>query len=219
MSATTTRRLLLASLIAGALLLAGCDADGDGYDDETGEPVPALQDSGAGCGPGGVQWLCGADTDEAHEPEPRAEDSYPSGCGPGGVQWLCGDLEPEVDPEWRVMMARHEAGHAAIAREYGWGIVSARLTPDGSGKVTVWGFLWKDPQQRLVMLFAGAAAAGTTAGAEGDDALAEEILDRFPGDERDQIEDAARAEAARIVAKRSDEIDRDAAGLLENGRI
>lgn len=36
---TTVRTVLLAALAAGTVLLGGCDADGDGFDDTTGEPV------------------------------------------------------------------------------------------------------------------------------------------------------------------------------------
>lgn len=65
-----SQRFLLAVLAASIFQLAGCDADGDGIDDTTGEPVGATG---------------------AAEPESA---SRPSSCGPGGWTLLCGDPEP-----------------------------------------------------------------------------------------------------------------------------
>jgi len=187
-------RFVLAALAFVALLLAGCavDKDGDGYDENTGKPIAVSA------------W--------------ESDDSSSNGCGPGGVEFLCGDPDPEPDPDWSIEVARHEAGHVAVARELGAGVVSAWLNPDGSGRVTVRG-IPEDPRSVVTFYLGGQAAAGITADAGHDYAEIGKVLAGVPEGERDRIEDAARAEAARIVAERAGDIDRDAALLLANGRL
>lgn len=52
----SARRLLLA--VALAAFLAGCDQDGDGYDDQTGEPVPTVGAvDGLGIATPGTRWV------------------------------------------------------------------------------------------------------------------------------------------------------------------
>ncbi|MGH8919964.1 MAG: hypothetical protein ACRD0H_16805 [Actinomycetes bacterium] len=188
------------TVLAGCLLLAGCDADGDGFDDTTGEPVPTVVS--------------------------RVDDSSSGGCGPGGWELLCGDdsvAEPVADyvatAQEMSRAAYHEAGHKAVADEYGWSLMSVWIHPDGSGRTNVWAWNWKDPRQRLTLLYAGAVAAGTEEGAVGDYTQAEKLLDRFPDDQRQAEVDAAYTEAEQIVAARATEIERDATVLLAQGRL
>ncbi|MGH3939740.1 MAG: M50 family metallopeptidase [Pseudonocardiaceae bacterium] len=182
--------LLLAVLVL-VVLLAGCavDADGDGYDDNTGKPIAVSI------------W--------------ESDDSSASGCGAGGVEWLCGDPDPEVDPEGMATVARHEAGHVAAARALGGSVGTVRLYPDGTGRTYAYG-LPADPQSQVTFLVAGEIAAGTAQGAEGDHAEIDKVLSGLAPAEWDRIESAARTQATRIVAERADEIDRDAARLLKH---
>lgn len=141
----------------------------------------------------------------------------------GGTQGLTPD--DGVSQGDLAVAAEHEAGNKAVADEYGWSVMSAVVRPDGSGEVRVWGFRLKDPQQRLAMYYAGPIACGDeatgygTGETEGDFDLAEEILDRYPPDEADRMEEQARAEATRIVNSRADQIEADAADLLEDGTL
>lgn len=196
---------LTALLAAGLALLSGCDVDGDGYDDQTGEPVAQVGD----------------------QTEIRS-----SGCAPGGVPWLQPDhCNPDVATEQLVAtnigqlstIARHEAGHKRCAEYYGWNVTSTTLDRDWSdngpddmvGRTNVWGLRWKDPQLRLVFLYCGAAAAGTDQGADRDLEAAVQVL----ADCTDCDESAARAEAQRITDEGVAQIDQDTVDLLANGRI
>lgn len=211
MNTRTTRRLLLAAGLSTALLLAGCDADGDGYDDQTGQPVAQGQPS-SGCDPDGFGPFSGCDATTGRD--------TPSGDGTPG-------LVPDdgVSRDRLALAARHEAGHKAVADEYGWWVMWGTVRPDGSGKIQVWGFMWKDPQLRLTMYYAGPIACGDestgygTSKTKGDFDYAEEILDRYPVDQANRMEETARAEAARIVNAHADQIDLDAADLLDDGRL
>src|SRR5262245_11633628 len=134
-----SRALVAAAVVALAGLgLAGCDRDGDGLDDTTGQPVATPQPpQGGGCGPGGMPLLCGGGTGEDTPDGPETDTSDSGACGPGGWALLCGDTpesapDPEMDPEWMAKVARHEAGHVAAAREFGASF-TARVYPDGSG--------------------------------------------------------------------------------------
>lgn len=194
--ARVPRRLLFAVLVVGALLVGGCDADGDGVDDTTGAPVAAPQSPGGGSGSGG--------------------------CGPGGWALLCGG-DPaseavEANPERMALAARHEAGHVVVAREYGAKTISAQINPDGSGR-TDWCCVRRDPQLLVAIMVAGVVAAGTDEGAKDDYADIDQVLQGVPAGERDRIASAARGEAARIVAERTSEIERDAAVLRDRGRL
>lgn len=189
----SARRAVVGALLAVvALPLSGCHiADGSGHEPSVGPTT------GGGCGQGGWEVLC-----DGGEPDPEVDPDQLAG----------------VDPDWSIEVARHEAGHVAVARELGAGVISAWLNPDGSGRVTVRG-IPEDPQSVVTFYLGGEAAAGRTADAGHDYAEIGTVLAGVPEGERDRIEDAARAEAVRIVAERAEEIDRDAALLLANGRL
>lgn len=99
------RRTTTALLAAAALtLLAGCDRDGDGIDDETGRPVPAISshkdaDPGtgqSGCDPAGWGPLSGCDRGD------DSEDGSPFGGLFADTPASCPDLNSRTityDPD------------------------------------------------------------------------------------------------------------------------
>ena len=201
----TPRLAAAVAFTAAVLLVGGCDADGDGLDDQTGLPVATAHQGGAtsGCNQHGLAAL------------------QPEHCRGGDASEPTADAGE--DPAVLRVRARHEAGHKAVADEYGWTVLSAWICRDCAdaapgdqvGKVTVAGLNWKDPQQRLVFFAAGEVAAGTSSGAGGDQAAADEIVAEYD----DVDETAAWDEAERIVQARAAQIDRDAAELLADGRL
>lgn len=201
------RRVIIAAswAIVGWVLLAGCDGDGDGLDDATGQPVGVAQsDSGADCPEGGVSWL-------------QPEHCQPTG---GSGQDVAFGPAPGVDPGQFAQLARHEAAHKAVADHYGWPIRSASISPSGQGAVYLRGFglPCRCPVQLAAFALAGEVGSDVPAG-DKDARLLDRALRQVPFADRDRVESEGRAEAARIVALRSAEIDRDAALLLEDGRL
>lgn len=115
------------------------------------------------------------------------------------------------------LSARHEAGHMAGADYVDGRVLSARLYPDGSGRVRA--RIPDDPQAEVTFLLAGAAAAGTDEGAEFDFAAVEEVLADVPACERNGILRRSRRDAERIASSYADEIERNAALLQKHGRL
>lgn len=224
--------LIAAAGVATSLLLAGCEPATGQQDDASisGSCDPNGFGPFSGCGDKGT-------TEQATEPASSTDGCDPSGFGPFSG---CGDTEQNtaipddgssferdsnVSAERMAIAARHESGHYWYAKDQGWSVISAKIRPDGSGAVYVFGLKLKPAQQQLAFYYAGAAAAGTEEGywgtseQKGDSDYAEDILDRYPVDEATRMEEAARAEASRVVASRSAEINRDAADLLEDGEL
>lgn len=211
--ANGTRSVLLLLLSLVAVALCGCDNDHDGYDDQTGQPVTSISDSDSGhtnCPESGVRWL------------------QPDYCRSNGTNDGSSGLVPDegVSQEWLALVARHEAGHKAVADEYGWRLRSVKISTDGSGYTKLAGFGWpcKCPVQIVAYMLGGEVASGM--GSFDDDPSTnddwthiEKFLADFTEDEAARIEDDAYTEADRIVTERSAEIDRDAATLLRTGRL
>ena len=205
----TPRLAAAVAFTAAVLLVGGCDADGDGLDDQAGLPVATAHQGGAtsGCNQHGLAAL------------------QPEHCRGGDASEPTADAGE--DPAVLRVRARHEAGHKAVADEYGWTVLSAWICRDCAnadpadqvGGVLISGWAWKDDRQRLAMLFAGPIAAATQRGAERDYRQVAELLSDFPAEDRDQIRADSRAEATRIVQARAEQIDRDAAELLKDGRL
>lgn len=213
--------------VVGILLLTGCEPTGNA--------------STGGCDPHGVAAFqpahCQAGDKQAepasHDTGDGSQGCDPHGFGPlSGCNGGSGDDGPSWDNDesdsggplpksfyWR---ARHEAGHKNCAEEFGMNVTKVWLHPDGEGRTYVSGFRFKGPQQRLVVVYCGAVAAGTTEGTEGessdgapsDNDQTREILRKYPVDDT-----SAQAEAQRIVSKRSAQIDRDATELLARGKL
>lgn len=215
------RRLHLitaAALAAGMLALTGCQP--------TTGAAPAPVGAGqTGCDPAGWGPLSGCDTQEPQQPAPVPAGGD-TGCDPAGWGPLADDCaapqadslfvpDPGVDPAWIATAARHEAGHKAAADEYGWPVASVDIYPDGSGYTSVWGFRWKDPQQRVVLLLAGEVASGTSSGTGKD----RDEIDEITAAHLEVDPDAAYAEAIRIVTAHADQIDQDAAVLRDEGHL
>jgi hypothetical protein len=101
-------------------------------------------------------------------------------------------------------------------------VSSVSLDSNGGGRTNILGFRWKDPQQRLVVLYCGEVAAGTNEGVEGkssdgspsDGDQERDIISRYSVDS-----DAAMSDARRIVSNGSAQIDSDARRLLRNGSL
>lgn len=117
----------------------------------------------------------------------------------------------------RPTIARHEAGHAAAARALGGRVRSATVT-NSSGLVRAQ-LPTSDAQAAITFWAAGAAAAGTHAGAHADEQLIRRELRMLPPEDRRRVEHAARADAARIVRQHAGRIDRDAVRLDQKGRL
>jgi len=173
--------------------------------------IPAAAAILALCGFSG----CGVTSDQ---PEPAAQ-----GCPEHGWALLCPGLDRQhqsgaaADMQFKDRNARHEAAHAVVAKALGATVVSCRLNTDGSGKTRARGRVLHDPESRVAYELAGVVATGTEEGAEEDMAEVDTFLATIPEAERDRVRDAGLAEAARIVAEHSAEIDRDAVILLDRG--
>lgn len=82
-----------AAIAAGLVLLAGCDADGDGVDDDTGKPVAsASADQAAspagGCDPSGFGPLSGCDDaggPDTGQSSPMSKDDWPGAAAMAGM--------------------------------------------------------------------------------------------------------------------------------------
>ncbi|MGH3921847.1 MAG: hypothetical protein ACRDTT_03045 [Pseudonocardiaceae bacterium] len=122
------RRFIVAALSLAVLL--SCDADGDGLDDTTGQPVPVRGD-GDGCGPEGVEWLCSGSDD---------------------------DSEYQASPRELAIAARHEAAHGVACRVLDGVVETTYIRPDGTGWTSC--RMEDDPRLVIVYLAAGAAAGG-----------------------------------------------------------
>jgi hypothetical protein len=114
--------------------------------------------------------------------------------------------------------ARHEAGHAAAARALGGKVHSATLNRDGTGYVDAT-LPRDDARDALVFLMAGRKAAGTSRGAGHDKAAEARILAKVPADQRAKVRRTAERQASRVVSAQSGRIRRDAATLMERGRL
>lgn len=125
---TKTTTWALAALTAGTLLLAGCDADGDGIDDQTGQPVasaPTAQEAGPadGCDPNGFGPLSGCDDETGREGEqvaPMGEDDWP---GADALSDMLDDTSPDGDNIAFVVTKKYHAdGKSCVefraARDY-----------------------------------------------------------------------------------------------------
>lgn len=222
------RALTLVALAVGGLLLTGC------------EPVVASGTesiSQSGCDPSGMPGINGcSDVSPAKSDSSGSNSSENSDCDPNGFGPLSGcssgqggqkadtftGTGPDALPQSFYWRARHEAGHKRCAQELGMHVWSVWLHANGEGRTNIFGFKSKDPQQRLVVLYCGSVAAGTTEGTVG------ESSDGAPGD-LDQIEDitsnpsidsdAAMLEAQHIVRTHASQIDHDATELLNNGSL
>lgn len=118
----------------------------------------------------------------------------------------------------RPRSARHEAGHAAVARGLGGRVHSATLNPDGSGLVDA--TLPEDtPRAAVAFLLGGQLAAGTTRGAGDDEADIARELRRVPRSERRDLRAAAEADARRILAADAARVRRDAQRLMKDGQL
>lgn len=143
------------------------------------------------------------------------------------LMWLAPNLradapviaDPGVTSGDLASTARHEAGHAAVAREFGWAIRYCHLNPDGSGYTAVWFWRMRDRHQRLAVLYAGEIASGVPGDSPHDREQIGRILSTLPPDEQVNADNAAYELAERIVSEREDEIRRDAATLLERGSL
>jgi hypothetical protein len=211
-----TARRIAASIVAAAsvVVLAGCTG--------------ATGRASGGCDPSGMSFGnangCGG-SGHASSAKPA---SYSNGCDPSGFGPLSGcsgggatssgapfHCDPDADC---ALSARHEAGHKAVADEYGWSVESVTISPDGDGATTV-RVPCSCPEQRVVLALAGAVSAGTAFGAEDDFASANDDLKTVPKRQWAQVKAHAQGDAERIVAKRRAQIDRDAAQLRETGRL
>jgi len=99
-------------------------------------------------------------------------------------------------------------------------VYSVWLHSNGEGRTNIFAWRLQDPQQRLVVLYCGAEAAGTSEGTIG------ELTDGAPSDNEQEndilskydVDDSAAQESARqIVSAGSAQIDRDARTILKNG--
>lgn len=205
MTRPATRRLLLAATLATGLLLAGCDQNHDGIDDQTGKPVTVAQpvadtSTSGGCDPHGFGPLSGCHG--AQQPTQRSR-FVP---------------DPGVDAAWIKQAAIHEAGHEAVAEEQGRTVDSVTIYPDGSGQT----FTTGGPTDQLSMVtrkVAGRVAAGTLDGADKDYSEIADLLADLPPTDADRVVREAEGIAARIVAKRAGQIDTDAAELVKYGSL
>lgn len=204
------RALAAAAAVATALLLSGCDADGDGIDDETGQPVAVAAPTGdtssrdgTQCDPHGFGPLSGCSGSAENQDEPTFAP------------------DDEVTAQDMAETARHEAWHLAAARCSGWRIVSSELHPDGSGSTATEVPAGAPLNQVLMLDVAGAVADGTDEYSLDDLSQAGAAMGDadIPPPDRDRLVAEARAEAARCAATRADEIDRDAADLLKDGEL
>lgn len=214
--------------VLAAVLLAGCAPTGSSV-------------SGGGCDPHGIAALqpdhCQGDVRKV-DAERQDTSGGSSGCDPHGFGPFsgCGDSDQGDDfgnndsytsgdgplPQDYYFRARHEAGHKNCAEEFGMNVTSVWLHADGEGRTNISGFRFKDPQQRLIVLYCGEIAAGTSKGTvgessdghPGDRQQEEKIISSYPVDEG-----AAWSEAERIVGERSPQIDRDATALLSKGEL
>lgn len=235
---TPTRRrraagVVVAGLVA-VLLAGGCTPS------EAGTAT-----AGGRCEPHGVALLQPAECrDQNPEPDTRpGPGSGQNGCDSSGWGPLAGPCtrtgetrqvadtgdrfvpDPGVSWDWVAHIARHEAGHKAVAEHFGWAVGSVKIRPDGSGLTRVRGLRGKDTYQQIVFYLGGVAATGSDLGAwgtedkKGDYQYINDLLADYPPDEADRIESQTRAEAGRIVTARSAQIDRDAAVLARDGEL
>jgi hypothetical protein len=118
----------------------------------------------------------------------------------------------------RPLSARHEAGHAVVARGLGGRVRSGTLNRDGTGYVDA-ELPDDNPRDVVAFLVAGQVAAGTTRGAGGDERLIRAELRRVPRAQRAGVRRDATRDARRILSSRSGEVRRDAATLMRKGRL
>ncbi|MGL5910934.1 MAG: hypothetical protein ACRCZP_13080 [Phycicoccus sp.] len=122
----------------------------------------------------------------------------------------------------RAQVARHEAGHAVVAKAVGGTVKSARVDESwlsgASGRVE-WHMHGRTDKQRaeqhMAALMAGQLAAGRSSGCWSDDDEVRRIQRLVPEADRN----AAERRARQIVRSRSGEIDRAAARLDRDGRL
>jgi len=121
-------------------------------------------------------------------------------------------------PNGRAVIARHEAGHAAAARAVGGSVTSARVYPGESGGL-VQARIPVGALPAVTFLLAGQIAAGTTDGADADDAAIRRELRGLPGRDRTRVRRQAGADAHRIVTAHATRIGHDAERLDRKGRL
>ncbi|GAA4554379.1 hypothetical protein [Pseudonocardia xishanensis] len=115
------------------------------------------------------------------------------------------------------LIAKHEAGHATVARGYGGRVRSARIWDDG-GLVQA-ELPTDDPEAAIAFWKGGEIAAGTGRGAGADRDLIRRELRKVPANQRRDLERRATKQARRIVSRASGQIRRDAATLRAKGHL
>jgi hypothetical protein len=132
------------------------------------------------------------------------------GAGAGRVAHVHGGLRGEI--------ARHEAGHAVAARALGGKVLSAQIYRGDRGGL-VQARIPAGPLPAVTFLLAGQVAAGTTRGADADNAEIRRELRGLPRAEQRHITRTATRDARRIVARHGARLRRDTATLTERGRL
>lgn len=122
-----------------------------------------------------------------------------------------------ADPGYMKTTARHEAGHAIVARKLGGYVYKVVIRPDGSGTTYVkkMGSLVEE----VAVTYAGEYAAGTSRGCSGDHALTRAYLRMAPNSERARVHREGKALARRMVSRHSGAINSMANKLLERGHV
>jgi hypothetical protein len=106
----------LAAFTAATLLLAGCDADGDGLDDQTGQPVTtgAQGNDSPDCDPDGFGPLsgCGGEAAPGGEIGPMGKDDWP---GADALSDMLDDSSPDGGTVTFVVTKKYHADAKSCA--------------------------------------------------------------------------------------------------------
>lgn len=119
----------------------------------------------------------------------------------------------------RAKIARHEAGHAAVARHVGGRIRSARIHGHDSGGLVKATLPTDDPRLAVAFWSGGHLALGSRDGADADLADIRRELRRVPAAERGRVHDEGVRLARQALAAQAGRVERDAARLEEKGRL
>lgn len=237
------RRVSLALLAAATsvALLTGCEPAATGASGSA---------SASSCDPHGMP-IFGGCPDGSSAPTPEAapatqEAPAPQGsCDPHGMPILqpagcSGGSKGQNSPAAFVPdsgvtasdiagAATHEAGHKAVADQYGWTVNSCVIHPDGSGETDVHFPSGATPTQMAALYWAGVVAAPDTAegagafSSPGDGSDMDKLLTVLHGLPNPKngpaVSAAGHREAERIVAKHASQIRRDAAKLRATGSV
>jgi hypothetical protein len=122
-----------------------------------------------------------------------------------------------ASPGYMRETARHEAGHAIVARRLGGYVYKVIIRPDGSGATYI--RKMSSLVHEVAVSYAGEYAAGTSRGCSGDHALTRAYLRMAPNSERARVHREGRALARRMVSRHSGAINSMAKRLLEKGQV